>query len=174
MQRTQPMSQALGCPRLRLFGSETSSSMESRASQPRSSTRSLADSRLLASAEMILIEKDATFPTDVETSKDFALIFVRSKADDAQRGEDQNTNSNETHHEPKLSPFRGIFPLATASLWITLKLSTAPLAGDVCSMPRLVGREFDLVKTGPSVGLAVSAAGVGPSVMWHHRRYGRV
>ena len=47
------------------------------------------------------------------------------------------------------------------------------LTGDVCSMPRLVGGEFDLVKSGPSVGLAVSAAGVGSSVMWHHRRYGR-
>ena len=69
-----------------------------RTSWRRSSTRSRADSRFSA-PEMILMEKGAIFQTDVETSKDFALILYSAK---------------QIRHP------------APVRLWIALKLSTNP------------------------------------------------
>jgi hypothetical protein len=77
------------------------------------------------------MEITTIFPTDVETSKDFALILYAAKQTmlSAERsGEDQHANSNETHHEPKLSWFGGVCPRASADLWIASKLSTDPQA----------------------------------------------
>jgi hypothetical protein len=63
--------------------------------------------------------KEPIFPTDVETSKHFALILYAAKQLDAERGEDQNANSNETRHEANQSPFgRKCLP-SRHCLWIT-------------------------------------------------------